>query len=56
MDTHGTLREGSSVPALRGAGLAGFHKGFLPFVPGGLLKAIIAGLLTSLAWRLRGLS
>ncbi|RKH30867.1 biotin transporter BioY [Corallococcus sicarius] len=29
-----------------------FHKGFLPFVPGGLLKAVVAGLLTSLAWRL----
>ncbi|RKH14732.1 biotin transporter BioY [Corallococcus sp. CA053C] len=29
-----------------------FHKGFLPFVPGGLLKAFIAGLITFLAWRL----
>ncbi|RKH54578.1 biotin transporter BioY [Corallococcus llansteffanensis] len=29
-----------------------FHKGFLPFVPGGVLKAAIGGGLTSLAWRL----
>nr|WP_193430001.1 biotin transporter BioY [Corallococcus soli] len=29
-----------------------FHKGFAPFVPGGVLKAAIAGLLTALAWRL----
>ncbi|NBD13089.1 hypothetical protein GTY96_29425 [Corallococcus sp. c25j21] len=29
-----------------------FHKGFLPFVPGGVLKAAIAALSTSLAWRL----
>ncbi|WP_395838287.1 biotin transporter BioY [Archangium violaceum] len=28
------------------------HKGFLPFLPGGLLKAVIAGLWTPLAWRL----
>ncbi|MFP2929374.1 biotin transporter BioY [Pyxidicoccus sp. 3LG] len=28
------------------------HKGFLPFLPGGLLKAAIAGLCMSLAWRL----
>ncbi|WP_244237944.1 biotin transporter BioY [Corallococcus terminator] len=29
-----------------------FQKGFLPFVPGGLIKAAIAGLITFLAWRL----
>ncbi|MHA7629340.1 biotin transporter BioY [Corallococcus sp. M7] len=29
-----------------------FQKGFAPFVPGGLLKAVIAGLLMSLAWKL----
>lgn len=28
------------------------HKGFLPFLPGGLLKAAIAGLGMPLAWRL----
>ncbi len=28
------------------------HKGFLPFLPGGLLKATIAGLWMPLAWRL----
>ncbi|WNG52270.1 biotin transporter BioY [Archangium minus] len=28
------------------------HKGFLPFLPGGLLKAVIAGLWMPLAWRL----
>ncbi len=28
------------------------HKGFLPFLPGGLLKAAIAGLWMPLAWRL----
>jgi biotin transport system substrate-specific component len=28
------------------------HKGFLPFLPGGLLKAAIAGLCMPLAWRL----
>ncbi|AFE08214.1 BioY family protein [Corallococcus coralloides DSM 2259] len=28
-----------------------FQKGFLPFVPGGLLKAVIAGLFMPLAWR-----
>ncbi|WPB81327.1 biotin transporter BioY [Archangium violaceum] len=28
------------------------HKGFLPFVPGGLLKAAIAGLSMPLVWRL----
>ncbi|WP_233587819.1 biotin transporter BioY [Corallococcus sp. CA049B] len=29
-----------------------FHKGFLPFIPGGLLKAVIAGLLMPLVWTL----
>ncbi|TQF11482.1 biotin transporter BioY [Myxococcus llanfairpwllgwyngyllgogerychwyrndrobwllllantysiliogogogochensis] len=29
-----------------------FHKGFVPFIPGGLLKAALAGLVSSLAWRL----
>ncbi|RKG64741.1 biotin transporter BioY [Corallococcus sp. CA054B] len=29
-----------------------FQKGFLPFVPGGLIKAIIAGLFMPLAWKL----
>ncbi|MFP2896665.1 biotin transporter BioY [Corallococcus sp. 4LFB] len=28
-----------------------FQKGFVPFIPGGLLKAAIAGLLMPLAWR-----
>ena len=28
-----------------------FQKGFLPFLPGGLLKAAVAGLITVLAWR-----
>jgi biotin transport system substrate-specific component len=28
-----------------------FQKGFVPFIPGGLLKAAIAGLLVPLAWR-----
>jgi biotin transport system substrate-specific component len=27
------------------------QKGLLPFLPGGVLKAVIAGLVTSLAWR-----
>lgn len=29
-----------------------FHKGFVPFIPGGLLKAALAGVVTSFAWRL----
>ncbi|WP_244237317.1 biotin transporter BioY [Corallococcus llansteffanensis] len=29
-----------------------FQKGFFPFVPGGLIKAAIAGLLMPLLWRL----
>ncbi|WP_223784323.1 biotin transporter BioY [Myxococcus sp. AS-1-15] len=28
-----------------------FQKGFVPFLPGGLLKALIAGVLTHFAWR-----
>jgi biotin transport system substrate-specific component len=28
------------------------HKGFWPFLPGGLLKAVLAGLWVPLAWRL----
>ncbi|MBZ4330038.1 biotin transporter BioY [Corallococcus sp. AS-1-12] len=28
-----------------------FQKGFLPFIPGGLLKAVVAGLLMPLAWK-----
>ncbi|MFY2556894.1 biotin transporter BioY [Corallococcus terminator] len=29
-----------------------FHKGFVPFIPGGLLKAVLAGVITSFVWRL----
>jgi len=28
------------------------HKGFVPFIPGGLLKAVFAGVVTFLVWRL----
>ena len=47
------------VPWLAGVASLDFAtalaKGFLPFIPGGLLKATIAGLLMPLAWRWAGL-
>ncbi|WP_240356391.1 biotin transporter BioY [Myxococcus eversor] len=39
-----------SVAASLGLATA-IHKGFVPFIPGGLLKAVLAGVVTSLAWR-----